>query len=151
MKNKTLLSIFLIFAIILFTSSSFAAENMINDAVRGMENIADSAGNTMENMVDGVQNSMRGVAGSIGNGIDNIGNGMKYMANGAMMSDTNNDYTATRTATTANTGNDTFLGMNATAWGWFIMAALGLSIIGVVWFYGKQHEDGYNPNHEDNY
>ena len=143
MKQKTLFIVLLIISIAIFSTSSFATDNMMDDTANGIKNAVDGTSNTIENVADGIGNTMQGIAGGINNSVENI------KSNG-MQNDVNN-YSATRTATTINTANDTFLGMNATAWGWFIMAALGLAIVGIVWFYGKQHEDGYNPNHDDNY
>ena len=50
-------------------------------------------------------------------------------------STTNNNYTATRTATTEDT---TFMGMNSTAWTWLILGISAIAIISLVWYYSAQ-------------
>ena len=57
------------------------------------------------------------------------------MINTAEARTTNNGYTATRTST----AQDTFMGMNATAWTWLIIGVLGVLVIGLIWYYGKDH------------
>ena len=153
MKKITIFAIVLAFAFILFTTSSFATNNIMDNTENEVKNTAKGAGNVIENTVNGAGNVVSNIAGSVGSGISNIGNGIQNMTRGDMMvNDTNNNYTASRTAYTVNANSaGSFLGMGATAWGWLIMSIFGLAIVGLVWFYGKQHEDGYNPNHEDNY
>ena len=58
-------------------------------------------------------------------GANNIGN--------AMMNN-NNDYTATRTSATDNT----FMGMNSTAWTWLILGIAAIAIVALVWYYSMQ-------------
>ena len=156
MKTKTLFAIIISLAFILFSTTSFATNNVMgdmgNNIGNGMQNVLTGAGNGIRNVVNGAGNIVEDMAGGIGEGINDMTNGNENTFRGGMMTDTNdNNYDATRTATTVNTANDTFLGMNATAWGWLIMAIVGALIVGFVWFYGKQHEDGYNPKHDDNY
>ena len=154
MKIKTFISIIII-SLVFFASTCFATDNsgdMMNSAENGIQNVTNGAENAINGAASGVGNVVSGIAGGIGQGINNMGEGIQNMTRGGLMSDNNGDYTATRTAATGVTTNgDTFLGMNATTWGWLIMAIVGAAIVGLVWFYGKQHEDGYNPNHEDNY
>ena len=72
------------------------------------------------------------------NGVQNAGNTIS----GAFTD--NNDYssyTATRTATTT---NNNFLGMDPNMLTWLIMAIVGAAIIGLVWYYAKEHEIDYN-------
>lgn len=133
MKKKTWIAITTALAVLLFGFSySFAANNMGQEAV------------------DGVRNVVGGAANGVKNGVSDVANGAQNIANGAMTSDNtgNVGYNAARTATTrsAATTNDTFLGMNATAWGWLIMGILGVLTVGLVWFYGKEHEENYNKN-----
>ena len=161
MKTKTFIAIIISFALILFTSSSFATNDMMNNMGNGVQNVLSNAGNGIRNVINGTGNVVENMASGIGEGINNMTNDNENnTANettndtfGGLMTDDNNNnsYNATRTATTGNTTNATFLGMNATAWGWLIMGIVGAAIVGLVWFYGKQHEDGYTPKHDDNY
>ena len=38
-----------------------------------------------------------------------------------------------------NMAEDTFMGMNATAWTWLVIGVLGVLVIGLIWYYGKDH------------
>ncbi len=151
MKKKTLIAIITVLAVILFGVSSFASNNnMGSDAVNGVRNFVGGAENVVED-------AAMGIAGGIREGISDVENGAEDASRtggnnmeGAMTSDNNNgDYTATRTATTATTGGS-FLGMGGTAWAWLIMAVLGIIIVGLVWYYGKQNEMTAH-NHDDRY
>ena len=154
MKKKTFITLLSILFVSLFLtiSSSFAA-NEIAGATQGIRNV-----------VGGAENMMQDAAGGIVNGVTNGINGSRNTAENMMNTDNNTDnndratgtttsgrengnYTATRTATTANGGNDTFLGMGPTAWTWMIFAGLGIITVALVWYYGKQHE--YRSNHND--
>ena len=149
MKTRTIFVIALSFALILFATNCFATDNAGNGAMSGVQNVLEGAGNGVRNVVNGTGNVVEDAANGIGRGIGNIGNSIDEGMNN--MDNTNNgDYTAQRTATTAE-NNGTFLGMNSTVWTWVIMGIIGAAIISLVWFYGKQHEDGYKPNHDDNY
>ena len=54
---------------------------------------------------------------------------------------TNSNYNASRTSTA------TVLGMNATAWTWLIVGIVGVAIVALVWFYGKEHSESSNNNY----
>ncbi len=144
MKKKTWIATAITLAVLLFGFSySFAANNMGQEAVNGVRNVVGGAENIVEDTAGGI-------AGGIKNGVSDVTNGAQNIANGAMTSDTtrNGGYSATRTATTrmADTGSGTFLGMGATAWGWLIMAIVGIVTIALVWYYGKEHEENYSHN-----
>ena len=152
MKKKTLFITFLTIIAVMFLSiSSFAENNMASDAVQGVRNVVGGAENVVED-------AAKDIAGGVREGISDVENtgedmtrtdNTQQMQGGAMTSDDNNGgYTATRTATTG-TGN-TFLGMNATTWTWIIMAIVGIAIVALVWYYGKQNELT-SHNHDDNY
>ena len=141
--KKIVLSLLVIFATIL-SSSCFANTNMINDMANGMKNIVNGSENVIQDTAQGAGNVVKDISGGINQGVNNMGNTMENMTN-------DNNYTGTRTAATANYTNGTFMGINSVALSWLVMAVLGAVIVGLVWFYGKQHEDGYNPDKEDNY
>lgn len=146
MKKKILFSTLTIIAIILFSMTYCFATDQVKD---GIDNVVDGA----RNIVGGAENIVEDTASDAFNGARNIMDGAENMTEGAMQTTDNNngDYNATRTATTMNTaGNNSFLGMGATAWGWLIMATLGIIIVGLVWYYGQQHSYTANDN-DDNY
>ena len=146
MKKITLTAIVTILAILLFGVSSFATNNIATDAVQGVRNVVGGAENAVSGAISGVTNGVRSGVSGVENTANNAGNKMQ----GATTTN-NGDYNATRTASTrAATNRATFLGMSATAWGWFIMAVVGIITVALVWYYGKQHEEGYNDN-SDNY
>ncbi len=156
MKKKTLIAIITLFAVILFGVASFASNNnMGSDAVNGVRNFVGGAENVVED-------AAKGIAGGIREGISDVENGAEDASRtggnnmqGAMTSDNNGtngtdrNYNATRTATTGTTDN-TFLGMNETVWAWLIMAVVGVAIVALVWYYGKQNEMTAH-NHDDRY
>ena len=159
MKRITLIAIATIFAVILFGVSSFAANNIASDAAHGIGNVVGGMTNGIRNGISAVGNTLQGndndtMTTRNNNNNEPTGNNNR---NGAMTTDTNNGgYNANRTATTraattrmGTTTSDTFLGMNATAWGWFIMAVVGIVTVALVWYYGKERETSYN--HDDNY
>lgn len=149
MKKITLTAIVTIFAVLLFGISSFAANNIASDAVQGVRNVVGGAENVVGGAISGVTNGVRNGVNGVENTANHAGNKMQ----GTMTTTNNNGYNASRTATTrtaTNTGSNTFLGMGATAWGWFIMAVVGIITVALVWYYGKERESGYNHN-DDNY
>lgn len=76
-------------------------------------------------------------------GVDDVENTAKSTTDSAM-------YNASRTSTSVQSASNTFLGMGATAWGWLIIAILGIATVSLVWYYGKETELKYNHN-DDNY
>lgn len=145
MKKKTLIATLTILAVLLFGVSSFATNNIGADAVQGVRNVVGGA----ENVVSGAAS---GIAGEVRN-VTNGNNSANKNTTGAMTttngSQTGN-YNAARTATTRTTNatSRTFLGMGATAWGWFIMATLGIITVALVWYYGKQNDVTIHDNDE---
>lgn len=150
MKKVTLVFIITIAIVLAFSVSSFAANNnMASNTMNSVRNVMDGAGNVMEDAVGSMSNGIR-------NGVSAVGN----TVNGAMTSDTDNNfandntnYNATRTATTRamTTGGATggFLGMSETAFSWLVLGIVGAITIALVWFYGKQYENRYNHDNEN--
>ena len=159
MKKISLIAITTIFTVLLFGVSSFATNNnMATDAMQGVRNVVNGTGNVVGGAVGGMTNGIRNGMSAIGNTFDMTGDEMDDdmtttdRNNGrAMTTDTNNGgYDAARTATTrAATDNGNFLGMCDTVWVWFIMTAVAIATVGLVWYYGKERENNYNR--EDNY
>lgn len=148
MKKIRLVGLLTILAVLIFGVSSFAANNIASDAVNGIRNVVGGAENVVGGAVGGVTNSVR-------SGVTGTENAARNTT-GATMTGTNSaNYNTARTTTTrtaANTGTrGTFLGMGATAWGWLIMAIVGIITVALVWYYGKERELDYNHNKDDNY
>lgn len=144
MKKKTWIAITTALAVLLFGFSySFATNNIGQEAVDGVRNVVGGAENIVEDAAGGI-------ASGVKNGVSDVTNGARNIANGAMTSDNtgNGGYNATRTATTRtmDATSSTFLGMGATAWGWLIMAIVGIITVALVWYYGKEHEENYTQN-----
>ena len=148
MKQKTLLSIIVFVSIILVCTFSYAAE--------AMNSVKDSLG-TMGNAAGNIIGT---TAGSIKNGVNSLANGAKNVAEDITRTDSNNfnnyendsmlnmqesNYSAIRTATSANTNN--LLGLSSNAWLWIIMGVVGAIIVALVWYYGSQFENqSYDHN-----
>lgn len=131
MQKKFLISIAVLSAILVFSCSyAFATTNAINTVEHAAQNVANATGNVIN----------RGV-GAMGNTVNNLGvrdgNTTARTANTVgVMGTNNNNYTAARTAT----NNAVFGGMTANGWTWLIVGIVGLAIVGLVWYYGKQHD-----------
>ena len=54
---------------------------------------------------------------------------------------------ATRTSTAATTEN-TFMGMNATAWTWLILGIAAIAIIALVWYYSAQFTSSHHNDQD---
>lgn len=146
MSKKVLIAIATIFSILLFgITYSFAGNNMGEDAVEGVRNFVGGAENVVEDTAKDVGEGIR-------TGITDVKDAAQD-ATSSMAKDTktDNNYTATRTSTrtTSNSGNS-FFNMGTTGWSLFIIATLGIITVGLVWYYGKQHEMNIN-NNDNNY
>lgn len=135
MKNKIIISIFIVL-FSFFSSYSLATNNMMNSARNTVENaknsITGAVTSTMNTMGNGIKNMDNTLTNAEGNMENNATN---TMSGESMLSTTNGDYTATRTAS-----NNNVLGMSSTTWAWLILGIVGLIIIGLVWYYGAQYE-----------
>lgn len=151
MKKKIYISILTIIAVIFISFSyTFAANDMsavdgIRNVVGGAENVVEDAGkgivNGVRNITSNGENAMDNVTRDAGNTMQNVGNGIA----GALTTD-NNGYDATRTTTrtAVDASEGTFFGMNSTVWTWLIMAIVGIAIVALVWMYAKQNNNSYN-------
>ena len=148
MYRKLLISsIIIAFAIFSFSTCFANSNNGIQDAVNGVRNVVGGAENAVEDAAKDISNTSKDVTNDIGNTMmengdnnntqkdtnNNTSTGMMTNNNSTtgMM---NNNYTATRTATTDNT----FMGMNATAWTWLIIGIAAIAIVALVWYYSMQ-------------
>lgn len=134
----------------LFVSYSFAEEN--STIGQDMENMMNNVGNTVQDagrgLVDGTKNVINNGKNMMENMTDTNQNNNNTNDNNNQASATytdnsanNSNYTATRTATTA---NDSFLGMDPNVLTWLIIGIAGAAIVGLVWYYAKEHELDYN-------
>ena len=147
MNKKIFFTLLLISLLMLNVCCSFAAT--------GVGNTIKDAGNTSGNIVSGATGALVDGTRNLTNSANNMINDMTN-ANGDTENDATNtlattdgifdntgNYTATRTAT----GSNNMLGMSDTTWTWLIVGAVGLAIIGLVWYYGAQYEHrNYNNN-----
>lgn len=137
--TKKIFAFLLGIAMIFITSSVFAT-NEIKSSM-------DKAGSSIQNAVNGAGNVVKEGASAVGNGVKDLGNTLQNgvtRTEGETGTDTNNGYTATRTATT----DGTILGMSANTWTWFVLAIAALAIIGLVWYYAMQNKTEYD-HHND--
>lgn len=133
--------------VVIFSFTICFANEDLNNAADGVRNIVGNAENTLEDAAKGVSNASKNMTEDMQHGANNIGNainegmnnagnaindGVNRMEN-AMTSD--NNYNATRTSTTA---DNTFMGMNSTAWTWLIIGIAAVAIIALVWYYMAQ-------------
>lgn len=147
MSKKVFITIATILSILLFgITYSFAGNNMGEDAVEGIRNFVGRAENVVEDTAKDVGEGIR-------TGITDVKDAAQNTTS-SMTRDTkaDADYTATRTSTrtTSNNSGNSFLNMGATGWSLFIIATLGIITVGLVWYYGKQHEIKTN-NNDNNY
>ena len=140
MKNKffivaTLLAILSLFAV----SYTFATTNAVNDVrnvVGGAENVIEDAG--------------KGIVNGVKDGMNTVKNGAKDVVKNGMndMGRTTNNYTATRTATTTDNG---LLGnVSNTVWSWLIIAIVAIVIVALVLFYANQNKNTTTYHNDDN-
>ena len=142
MKKKIFLTLLLtlIFSITICTYS-FAATQA--------GNIVKNTGNSIGGAISGAAGAVMDGARDLTNGASNIMGDMSNAEgdvesdatntmdnNNGMFGGTNDNYIATRTST----GNNNLMGMSDTTWTWLILGAVGLAIVGLVWYYGAQYE-----------
>ncbi len=138
MYKKLLISVVaLIIGIFSFTISF--ANNGMQEAADGVRNVVGGAENAIEDAAKGISNASKDATSKMEQGANNVGNAVKNTTNDAMnndrRTDNNNNYTATRTSATT---DNTFMGMNATAWTWLILGIAAIAIVALVWYYSMQ-------------
>ena len=140
---KKVLIITTILSAILFISFStcFAVENnmSMNTMARDMKNMSAGIEGGMQSVANGVGNVTR----DLGNGAMNVVNGISEGIQNTAVATTSSNYNASRTSTA------TVLGMNANTWTWLIVGILGVAIVALVWYYGKEHSQSSNNNYND--
>ena len=133
----------LILALCIIFATSFVLANNAGDEAKDS---LDKAGGTVRNIVDNDGNVVRDGVGNMENGMESLGN---TFSAGASRTSSNmgnaNNYTTTRTATNGNT----FAGMNANTWIWFVMAIAAVAIVALVWYYAMQNDTHYRRNNND--
>ena len=121
MKRKSFIILSILFALLFISTLSFAN----NDIKDGVHSATDTVIDGASNLANDARKGVGAIENTIEDGAKDIGN--------AVFND-NNDYTATKTATTETTTN----GMNSTLWTWVILAVAAVVIIGLVWYYASQ-------------
>lgn len=150
MNKKFLISIAIILSVIFSFTICFANDdgNGLKDAADGVRNVVGGAENAIEDAAKNVSNASKDATNGIENGANNatndINDGAKTTTN-TVTGSTNNAYTATRTAATDNT----FMGMNSTAWTWLIIGIAAIAIIALVWYYSMQLNNNNFDNRDD--
>lgn len=127
MKRKTLVVLFILFALLFISTVSFAN----NDIKDGVHSATDTVIDGASNLANDARKGVGAIENTIEDGAKNIGN--------AVFND-NADYTTTRTATTMNNTNNM-----SNTWTWVILAVAAVVIVGLIWYYIAQN------NHTDNY
>ena len=126
--------------ILIMTIFSFTvcfANNGLQEAADGVRNVVGDAENAVEDAARNISNASKEATNSMEQGANNVGNAImnhNTTNNNMRVNTTNDNYTATRTATTDNT----FMGMNATAWTWLIIGIAAIAIVALVWYYSMQ-------------
>ena len=136
MYKKLLISM-AILIVGIFSFSICFANNGLQDAADGVRNIVGGAENAVEDAARNISNASKDATGKIEEGANNVGNAVMNNVDNNTHARTdvaNNNYTATRTSTTDNT----FMGMNATAWTWLIIGVAAIAIVALVWYYSMQ-------------
>ena len=128
-----------IIALSLIVSSSFVfAESELKDSAdkagNNMQNVVNGAGTVLKDAGEGIKDGARNIGEDIKDGARNVGEAVNDGAHDMTRTDNNDGYTATRTSTTDNT----FMGMNATAWTWLILGIAAIAIVALVWYYSMQ-------------
>ena len=137
MYKKLLIST-AILIVAIFSFSVCLANNGLQEAADGVRNVVGGAENAIEGAAKDVSNASKDATGKMEEGANNIGNAVMNTTNQATnynrSATANNNYTATRTSATDNT----FMGMNATAWTWLIIGIAAIAIVALVWYYSMQ-------------
>ena len=143
MKRKAFILLILTAIISISTVCLANTGNDIKNAVNGATStVVDGAQNLTEDVRSGIGNAEN----AIENGARDIGTAITDGVNDVMRTDINNDtdnanttgYTATRTTAADVTGTNT---MTFSMWTWIILAIAAAIIVGLVWYYGMQHND----------
>ena len=149
MKKKFLISTALLITVLaISTSYTFATNNMLNTLEHGVQNVASDVGAVVTRGVDATKNTVENAGNAVTGATTtkNAANNTVAGTTGTKTGTANTNYTATR----ANTGNVTVAGMTATAWAWLIVGILGVAIVALVWFYGKEHVNYTSTNNNSN-
>ena len=146
MHKKLLIGIALMISLVLSFTVCFAndelqkAANSVRNVVGGAENAVEDAAKDISNTSKDATNSMENAGNEAGNEVKNSTNKTENTIDNTMNSGImNSNYTATRTSS-----DNTFMGMNSTAWTWLILGIAGIAIIALVWYYSMQLNNSKN-------
>ena len=146
MKNKTIIATAIFFLIILFSSFSYAVNeivggvtgNVLNNTENMVENVANGVSEMAEDTVNGVTNAGETVSNTMENGMNTVRNYTDYMTDDDLTSTTTNEYNATTVDTAAEA---TFLGLNASTWWWIIITAIVVLVVVLIWHYSNDDHE----------
>ena len=150
MKNKSLILVSIILAILFISTISFANNDMSNDIKNGIHGVTDTMVDGTANLANDVRSGIQAAENAVEDGARNVGNAISEGAqdigntvtNGMdnadeALTDNNNGYTAARTTTDmANAGTT-----NSSLWTWIILAIAAVVIVSLVWYYASQNND----------
>ena len=146
MKRKTVFSAIIVIAILFYSCSCFASNeivggvtgNVLNKTENVVGDVGNAVGGATESVVNGVTNVAQDIGSGVKEGAENIGNSMSNMTGNSMLTTATNEHNAS--ATNAASGN-TFLGLNTTTWWWVIIGAICLLLVFLVWHKMENHVD----------
>ena len=127
-KKSLILVSVIFFALCIFSSCTFATDNVKNAISNVTNTVVDGAARLGDDVRSGVGNMENGIENTLN--MNNDENVTKVHTD----TDNNDGYMATRTTADATTTNDT-----STLWIWLIVAIAAIVIIGLVWYYGTQN------------
>ena len=152
MHKKLLVSLVLIMSLILPVTICYA-ESEMQKASNSVKNAVGGAENAIENAAKNAGNAVKSAGNAVMNGVNQAGNAIMDSANKAGNSienamtnntDNNDDYNATRTS-----AEGTFMGMTSNTWSWLILGIAAIAIIGLVWYYSVQLNNGRRNNDDE--
>lgn len=137
MKKTGLVSLMAIVLFFAFSFGSVFATNttMTNDVANTMQNGANGVRNVVGSVENGIENAAAGVTGAVRTGTDNARTATHNTANNVAGATNNNNYTATRTATTGDRG---MFGMTTNTLTWVVLAITGIGLVVLLWSFFSQ-------------
>lgn len=138
MKRKTLIVSIIAIIISLFSISyTFAANNTINNMANGVRNVVGGAENVVEGAGNAVGRAVQGGMSTVGNDTKNVENATGNTV-GAITSNNNDGYTATRTTTRMADTTNAAGGVSTATYTWIIIGITAVAIVVLLWSYFAQ-------------
>ncbi len=130
MRKKTLIILFVLFAILFINTICFA-----EDIKQDIHNTTDSIIDGMTSTGEKIRNGISTTENTVENTVKNISTDIRSTTN-----DMTNNYNATRTSTFTDTSTNNM----TSTWAWVIIALAVAVIIGLTWYYLAQ----FNSYHD---